>query len=147
MEVLFFKISMEFLPVKATAKLARKINELRIVLNVEHAWNKIDLLKSKFNAIQQLIQARVIHAMYLFFILQLLGRRYIYTVHVNACVRVRGRPGQSWDKRRLEESGGVGWQQAWVQEGYRDLYSLIYMYSCCVWNKINYLYSWILSIP
>ena len=30
----------------------------------------------------------------------LLGTWYIYTVHVNVCVSVRGRPGLSWDKRQ-----------------------------------------------
>ena len=32
----------------------------------------------------------------------MLGRWYIYTVHVNVCVSVRGCPGLSSDKRRLE---------------------------------------------
>ena len=48
-------------------------------------------------------------------------------------VQVRVETKGGW--KPLEEFDGVGWQQAWVQEGCRGLQSLIYMYSCCVWIK------------
>ena len=77
--------------------------------------------------------------------MMLLGRWYIYTVHVNVCVSVRGRPGQSWDKRRLEESGWIGWQYAcvttgilqirWTDDGDRDVAALATMYIAEVPNE------------
>ena len=78
-----------------------------------------------------------------------LGIWYIYTVHVNVCVSVRGRPGIGWDKRQeqsLEVSGRVGWQQACVRVGFWGLKSIRYMYNSCVLNKGNYLYFRIHSI-
>ena len=42
--------------------------------------------------------------------------------------------------KRQRSTRGVGWQQACVRVGYRCLQSVIYTYSRCVWNKVNYLY-------